>query len=624
MKLTAAEEESIYELAEKLTGSCQQGRYRRDLLILNVVKRIASSNSGTLKKYLNFANSNPTEYQKLISSLTIHTTSWFREEPHYDLLRKTIEKFHQKKYGRAFRLWSSACSTGEELFSAALVLQEFKNLNPDFEYELFGSDIDPVSVGTAAKMIYSISDFKNIPKRFHPSMMLGSGKTDGLMTLHPEIRKRCKFAPRSLVDFRDNSRDEKWDWIFCRNVLIYFDEKAVNDIVQAFHLKLFPTGLLCLGHSEAFGMVPPHYESLGMACYKISSSSNSTSISKTQFLSSKSALIIDDSLVIRKLLTKLFKADGWTVTDVGSAEEADVKIRNNSYHLITLDLKMAPVDGLTWLKNNLTKLKSTPVVIVSDSDPKEAASIFGALEGGAQDYILKSFLHQQPEEFLSKMNAMVGKVIQPAKSSIRYHRISEVKVVADPEVILMGASTGGPEAISKILKSFQGVPPPIVIVQHINDTFSRAFAERIGQISGITVCEPLDAETLQPGRLYLSYGDYHLVLKRDHGVLKLYKDFSPKHVGHRPAVDPLFESAAKCQVRSISILLTGMGRDGATGLKQIHDLGSSTTIVQDEESCVVFGMPKQAIDLGGAHCVANLPEMKDLLQTISANKKQAA
>ncbi len=621
MKLIQGDQESVYALAEKITGTCQTGRFRRELLVINVERRMSECKIHKLSQYIEYAYLHSEEYQKLVSALTIHTTSWFREDPHYVSLLKHLEKFHKSKPGRAFRLWSSACSTGEELFSAALVLEKFRKENDGFEYELFGTDIDPVSVSIAGKMIYSSVAFKQIPKIYHSSIMLGSGKTNGLMTFVSEIRKRCKFAVKNLVDFRDHSRNEKWDWIFCRNVLIYFDEKTVKDIVQGFFQKLQSSGVLCLGHSEAFSIVPSGFVSLGQACYRIVSQ-NGLMKEAVKF-TKKKVLIIDDSIVIRKLLTKLFLADSWDVTDVESAPAADLKIKDVEYQLITLDLKMAPVDGLTWLKANRKKLKNTPVVIVSDSDPKEAEGVFGALEDGAQDYILKSFLHKNAEEFISKMNSLL-KDNQISKHSIKYNQIKDIKIVNQPEVILIGASTGGPEAIGNLLKGFPGTLPPVVIVQHINESFTRPFAERLSQVSGIKVSEPVDGEILQSGRMYLAFGDYHITLKRDQTNLTLHKDFSQKHLGHRPAVDPLFFSAATVQVKSISFLLTGMGKDGAAGLKAIFDQGGSTTLAQDESSCIVFGMPKQAIDLGAAHAVANLVEMRSLLEGLAIKKKTVA
>ena len=617
MKINVTDHHQIYELAEKLTGTCQSGRFKREVLVLNVERRMSDCNIKELSKYLKFAQSDKAEYQKLISALTIHTTSWFREMPHYEELLKTIRSFHQSEPKRVFRLWSSACSTGEEVFSSALVLHKFKNENPDFDYEILGSDIDPVSVAHASKMIYSSVCLDSIPKEYHSLLMVGSGKTKGMLTFHPQIRKRCRFAVKNFMNIHESVSDEKWDWIFCRNVLIYFKENDVNDIVQGFRMKLEKMATLCLGHSEAFSVVPSNFLSLGKACYK---AVDSVSVPKVNVSSKKNVLVIDDSLVIRKLLGKIFSADSWEVTAVSSAAEADQSIITKDFHLITLDLKMAPVDGLTWLKKSQKLIKNTPVVIVSDSDPKEAAGVFGALEGGAQEYILKTFLHNSPDDFLARMNALALNV----HPGVRKVNVSEkgltFKLIDHPEVILIGASTGGPESISRLIRNLSGELPPVVIVQHINESFTKPFAERLGQISGLMVHEPKENELLERGKLYLAYGDYHLLLKRERDGLKLQKDHSIKHLGHRPAVDPLFKSAAICGAKSISFLLTGMGRDGAEGLKAIRDAGVSTNFAQDEASSIVFGMPKQAIDLGAQHYIANLEQMRKVLESLSVPK----
>ncbi|HEY8271130.1 MAG TPA: CheR family methyltransferase, partial [Pseudobdellovibrionaceae bacterium] len=153
MGLTKQEEETIYLIAEKITGTSQQGVFRKDILVRNVERRMVEVNTRSLADYLQLVNSDPLQYQNLVSDLTIHTTSWFREKPHYDLLKQQAADLF-KTAKRPFKVWSSACSTGEEVYSAALVLEGLREHLQGFEYEIHGSDIDIVSVDKAQRALY--------------------------------------------------------------------------------------------------------------------------------------------------------------------------------------------------------------------------------------------------------------------------------------------------------------------------------------------------------------------------------------------------------------------------------------------------------------------------------------
>ncbi|MGZ3743916.1 MAG: CheB methylesterase domain-containing protein, partial [Pseudobdellovibrionaceae bacterium] len=180
---------------------------------------------------------------------------------------------------------------------------------------------------------------------------------------------------------------------------------------------------------------------------------------------------------------------------------------------------------------------------------------------------------------------------------------------------------GGPESLVKLLQNFPKPCPPVVVVQHISPEFSRAFANRLAQLSGLIFNEIDDAQPLQPNSLYVATGDYHLHLVEKQGRFFLQKNDEPKVNGHRPSVDVLFNSAAKLPVDTLSVLLTGMGKDGAEGLLNLALTNRSFTLAQDEKSSVVFGMPKKAIELGAACFVGDLPAIRaEILNRLNIGK----
>ena len=190
---------------------------------------------------------------------------------------------------------------------------------------------------------------------------------------------------------------------------------------------------------------------------------------------------------------------------------------------------------------------------------------------------------------------------------------------------MIGSSTGGPEALGKLLSAFPKDSPPVIIVQHICHEFSPQFADRMALISGLVLGEASETRPLEPGHIYLSTGDYHLELLQRGSDLFVQKQVSEKQSGHRPSVDILFQSAARCQKEVLAILLTGMGADGAKGMLELFRSKHSYNLVQNEASCVVFGMPKVAIDLGAVHFEANIADLRaEIIHRIKLKSQKAA
>ncbi|MFN3603146.1 MAG: chemotaxis response regulator protein-glutamate methylesterase [Leptonema sp. (in: bacteria)] len=321
-------------------------------------------------------------------------------------------------------------------------------------------------------------------------------------------------------------------------------------------------------------------------------------------------LIVDDSAIIRDSLSK-YLSNFQDIQVVGVAPDPFVardKILKLKPDVITLDIEMPRMDGLSFLEK-LMVYYPIPVIIVSSITKKDPNSVIKAMELGAFDVVNKSNLfsvqevleeilvkirnaYESREEFLKKFQ----KVSQSHK--IKKHEIYTRDIQTTDKIIAIGASTGGTVAIEFILSNLPKNIPPIVVVQHMPMGFTYQFANRLNEISNLEVKEAQEGDLLEIGKVLIAKGGYHLKVIRKGNHTYTHLDTGEKVYFQKPSVDVLFYSVAEnFGKNSIAILLTGMGRDGSTGLKKIKELGGYT-IVQDEESSIVWGMPKAAIDLG--------------------------
>jgi two-component system chemotaxis response regulator CheB len=326
--------------------------------------------------------------------------------------------------------------------------------------------------------------------------------------------------------------------------------------------------------------------------------------------------IIDDSAIVRKILTEELSKHP-LINVVGSAIDpyvARTKIAKLHIDVITLDIELPRMDGLTFLRY-LMKSYPIPVVVVSSiTDNKNAASI-KALELGAVDIVPKPGGPFSVEEVIDQLcdkifaaneidhEKMVDLSERVKKAGLNHTERYLTRVDTTHKLIAVGASTGGTNAMEIVFKSFDTSFPPTVAVIHMPEKFTYAFAERLNDICPLHVKEAVNNEIIHPGTIYIAPGNFHTKVKA-YGKEIVTKVVKGPHIHHqRPAVDVLFHSVAKyVGLNSIGILLTGMGRDGAEGLLNIKNNGGKT-IAQDEKTSIVFGMPKEAINLGAVEYV---------------------
>ena len=318
-------------------------------------------------------------------------------------------------------------------------------------------------------------------------------------------------------------------------------------------------------------------------------------------------LVVDDSALIREVLARMLTRDG-DISVVGTATDpidAREKIKALDPDVVTLDIEMPNMNGLQFL-DRLMRLRPTPVIMVSTLTKKGASETLLALELGAVDFVAKP-----SADFAGGIEAfgagLRDKIRAAAKSDVRGRANSRadapkvaVKTAAAPSgaLIAIGASTGGVEAIRAVLVDMPLDCPPIVIAQHMPAGFTGRFAARLDELCGISVVEPEDRMPLLPGHAYVARGDFHLRVERSSGQLKARLSQDDLTSGHRPSVDVLFESVAKTVgPMAVGAILTGMGRDGARGLKLMREAGAYT-VGQSQASSLVYGMPRVAFEEG--------------------------
>lgn len=336
-------------------------------------------------------------------------------------------------------------------------------------------------------------------------------------------------------------------------------------------------------------------------------------------------LIVDDSALVRQTLSYILSSDPAIEVFSTAADPfaAAQKIKDQIPDVITLDIEMPNMDGITFLQKIMTQ-HPIPVVICSSLSENGSATALKALDSGAVDIITKPKVGTK--QFLEESKIHICDIVKAASmvdiSKYVRHRIEvEPKLSADvlipkaaskamiqttEKVIVVGASTGGTEALKIFLESFPSDSPGIVIVQHMPENFTTAFAKRLDGICRISVKEAENGDTVLRGRALIAPGNQHILLKRSGARYYVEIKDGPLVSRHRPSVDVLFRSAARYAGRNaLGIIMTGMGDDGAKGMLELKQAGAFT-IAQDEKSCVVFGMPQEAIKLNAVDKVLPL------------------
>jgi two-component system chemotaxis response regulator CheB len=334
-------------------------------------------------------------------------------------------------------------------------------------------------------------------------------------------------------------------------------------------------------------------------------------------------LVVDDSALIRQILSEIIKSEP-DMTLVGAAPDAFVAkklVLEKSPDVITLDIEMPKVDGLRFLEV-LMNARPTPVVMISTLTEKGAEATLRSLELGAIDFVAKpkvgvaQGMAEYHELIVDKIRTAARSKVKKA-SPAKVSSVNKVSYSGTEKLIAIGASTGGTEAIKEVLRTFPANAPATVITQHMPAGFTSTYARRLDSVCQMQVKEAKGGERLLPGQAYLAPGDKHMEIERSGADYRIRLTDGPRVSGHKPSVDVLFNSLCKSAGNNaIGVLLTGMGSDGAIGLHELFNAGCET-FCQDEASCIVFGMPKVAIEKGAASHILSLDDMgKAVMQTV--------
>ncbi len=348
-------------------------------------------------------------------------------------------------------------------------------------------------------------------------------------------------------------------------------------------------------------------------------------------------LVIDDSALIRSLLTEIINSQT-DMTVVGAAPDPLVArdmIKQTNPDVLTLDVEMPKMDGLDFLER-LMRLRPMPVVMVSTLTERGSEITMRALELGATDFVTKPkmAISEGMREYTELITDKIRAAAQARIASLPRQSASGDKpaaptalrnpLISSEKLLIIGASTGGTEAIKAFLLQMPSDCPGILITQHMPAGFTKSFANRLDSLCQISVKEAEGGERVLPGHAYIAPGDKHLLLVRSGANYMTQLSDAPAVNRHKPSVDVLFDSAAAAAGKNaIGVILTGMGKDGAAGMARMREAGSYN-YAQDEQSCVVYGMPREAVLHGGVHEVAPLNDLPKLvLNYLTANSDRS-
>lgn len=335
-------------------------------------------------------------------------------------------------------------------------------------------------------------------------------------------------------------------------------------------------------------------------------------------------IVVDDSAFMRKIITDLLQSAGdiKVIDTAKNGSELLGKVKQLKPDVITLDVEMPVMDGLSCLKE-LQKIANIPVIMLSSHTQSGTLATIEALESGALDFITKPTGlfdingEEKKQEIIDKIrmakNIGKGKATNGTKAKHAKNNVVPKSTVLKT-IVAIGTSTGGPKALQDVIPIIPGdVPAAILIVQHMPPGFTKSLAERLNAISSLSVKEAENGDIIMPGQVYIAPGDYHMIIVKDlDGTMRVALNQNPTVGGHRPSVNVMMNSLADTRFSSVvGVIMTGMGADGSEGIVNIKKQNKGIIISQDEKSCVVYGMPRAAVQTGVVDTVVPLKKIAD-------------
>lgn len=641
-KLQSNQIEQIKKLARafKVSAGIEIPEAKFELVVHRLTRRLGQLKINSIEDYVEYFLANTAkENEYLIALLTTHTTQFFRHPDQFTyLVERQLPKILASG-AKKINIWSAACSTGEEVYSIAIAIEEFFRENPAYKftpYTVFGTDVDRHCISEAQKGIYRKEDLGRIRPDFLGRYFdQGTGELEGMYRIKESIWSRCEFGTFNLMAAQ--YPQESWNAIFARNVLIYFNPKEIGWIINKFYEAMPADACLYLGAGENFENSSFKFRLSQSGIYqKNTAEGQARSAQQTsEHLAGRGpvrVMIVDDSPLMRRLIASALTLESGfeVVGEAGSGLEAAEVLKQCNPEIVTLDIQMPRMDGITYLSKHFNK-NHPPVVIVSSVNQDFAMDLFKCFELGASEYIEKTSGENQSvdgEKIRETLKRIARKGVLFRPTDVNTKNIEYI-YKSNPlyrDLILIGASTGGVPAILKILPAFPQNSPPIVIAIHMPAGYSADFAKHLNQICNVSVLEAADGLELQPSHVYIAPGGHQCSIRVFDKRLTLEISEGGGHL-YKPSVDGLFSSAADALIgsslRVSAALMTGMGQDGAQGLLKLRK-SRARTLAQDEATSAVFGMPKAALDLGAAYKSVALGEIPiELLSHFREQKKVA-
>ena len=587
--LTDEERDFVFQISGLILGGVRDD-HKPEIIVSNVRKRMRITEHLRFSEYMQYILSNEEEFAHFVSSLTIHTTAWFREAPHYDWFEQFLQETLPQTPNLSLRLLSAACSTGEEPYSFALIAATFQKQFPLFEYTIEGLDIDPVCIAAAEGAVFRNSSLQSVADRFLPYFKEHSVElSGGDFRLKKALYERCSFSVGNIKQLKVKS--EHYDIVVCRNVLIYFNQSDIKKSIMDLAAALKPSGRLILGHSEAVNANDFGFNTVSGTIYQKMPARASRIDASSISMRREKLYIVTKLKALHRQLETMFKniaADQQYEIETISRFE-DMQTLNSSTLVVADSAELSELG----VDQRAKFLKCNPRLLV--------ICVGGSSLEPSRHFPLKNTLFLKHSELLSRRDRILEFLKVRSSTSVRSSQHPAAESEFPFDAILIGASTGGPNVLTEMLSVFGMRCPPVLVVQHISGQFHRQFAERLARASGLVMAESRSGMPLKSGHLYMALEDYHLGIQSIEGKLTLKVGKDAPLSGHRPSVDYLFHSAAAIPGRRyVGILLTGMGADGARGLSELYQ-AKSLTFCQKLSTCVVDSMPREALKICPHH-----------------------
>lgn len=461
----------------------------------------------------------------------------------------------------------------------AMVLEQMRKLFQIEDYRIEAFDIDKQSVAKARMGRYGMERIEKVPSEFH--MQLVVDKPGGFFEPKEDIKSRITFATADARALPGHLTD--YDLVFCRNMLIYFSQEEASRIFFDLSKRVNADGFIFLGHSDKLESLQgsKEFKTLGNSIYtKVTEDKSQDQAAFHRIL------ILDDDEDCCLSVSDILESSGFRVDYESTPEAMLSRLQKMDFDLVLTDYDMGSLDGLEASLAVYSKDPEIPVVMMSGVVDSEA--LRDSVHGNVVSFLEKPITQEKIQRAISE-------------ASGETHEGPSMNQVED-EVILVGASTGGPSALLSMLRKLPDNLPPVLLVQHIVDDYAENFATVLAQGTSLNLvfAKPGIRTPARRGDLLVVNTDHHLALTSRDGQLCVEASDDPPVGSFRPSVDYLFESAASCsQVHEVTaVVLTGMGSDGSKGLVSLKTSKGCLALAQDEATSVVFGMPKKAIETG--------------------------